>query len=386
MLTTDLTMQVRDFHCNNCGAPLSIPKNSKGKVVCPSCKTECIIEGLVKNSEIQAKENINSGIPLVADSLILHSHVVNILTNSPCMPLDVLEKATVLREEHLCVPAYLYYCNASASFTYEAGNQREHKTAIDLGDRTRVEKETYTEWTQMSSMASTSDTLIASGNREYSSQIQKLYMNYDSNRLIDVEELDFPFDVETCSYNLPQSAAFNEYVKPHMEKILAAKAEESLNGKNYKNLVMGGSNIQKDEIIRIFLGLYHIVYEYNGKQYSVFVTGDGENYICDDAPIDSQRQQILNDKESAKSSMPKKTGLFLALMIICTIAALFTYGITLIGTILFGVFYFKRKKEYNNAQANCQKEIDDFVAQSDSVKNQFLSSGNRLNGVYSDNR
>ena len=50
------TMQVRDFHCNNCGAPLSIPKNSKGKVVCPSCKTECIIEGLVKNSEIQAKE------------------------------------------------------------------------------------------------------------------------------------------------------------------------------------------------------------------------------------------------------------------------------------------------------------------------------------------
>ena len=24
------TMQVRDFHCNNCGAPLSIPKNSKG--------------------------------------------------------------------------------------------------------------------------------------------------------------------------------------------------------------------------------------------------------------------------------------------------------------------------------------------------------------------
>lgn len=382
MSTTDSTMQVRDFHCNNCGAPLSIPKNSKGKVVCPSCKTECVIEGLVKNSEIQAKEDINSGISLAADSLILHEHIVNILSNSPCMPLDVLEKATVLKEEHLCVPAYLYYCNAMAAFTYEAGNQREHKTAIDLGDRTRVEKETYTEWTQMSSTASTSATLIASGNREYSSQIQQLYMHYDPNRLIDVEELDFPFDVETCSYNLPQSAAFNEYVKPYMENILKTKAEESLNGKNYKNLVMGGSNIQKDEIIRIFLGLYHIIYEYNGKQYSVYITGDGEKYICDDAPIDTQRQQILNDKQSAKNSMPKKTGLFLALMIICTIAALFTYGITLIGTILFGVFYFKRKKEYNNAQANCQREIDEFMAQSNNAKQQFLQSGNRLNGIY----
>lgn len=58
--------------------------------------------------------------------------------------------------------------------------------------------------------------------------------------------------------------------------MLAIKAEESLNGKTYKNLVMGGSNIQKDEIIRIFLGLYHIVYEYNGKQHSVYITGDGK--------------------------------------------------------------------------------------------------------------
>ena len=71
-------IRVKDFHCNNCGAALNIPKNSKGKVVCPSCKTECIIEGLVKNAEIQAKENINSGIPLAADKLLLNQCVVNV--------------------------------------------------------------------------------------------------------------------------------------------------------------------------------------------------------------------------------------------------------------------------------------------------------------------
>lgn len=92
--------------------------------------------------------------------------------------------------------------------------------------------------------------------------------------------------------------------------MLAIKAEESLNGKTYKNLVMGGSNIQKDEIIRIFLGLYHIVYEYNGKQHSVYITGDGKNYIYDDAPIDSQRQQLLEEKKSAKNSMPKRQDCF----------------------------------------------------------------------------
>lgn len=337
-------MQVRDFHCNNCGAPLEIPKNSKGKVVCPSCKTQCIIEGLVKNSEIQAKEDINSGIPLSATFSILHEKVVSILTSSPSMPLDILENAIVIKEEHLCIPAYLYYCNGMASFTYDAGNEREHKTAIDLGDKTRVEKERYIEWTQISSMASATATLIASGNREYSSQIQQLYMHYDPNKLIDVEDLEFPFDVETCSYNLPQSAAFNEYIKPYMDELLKEKAVESLKDKNYQNLSMGGANVQKDEIIRIFLGMYHIVYEYNGKQYSIYIDASGTNCIYDDVPIDTNREKTLNDKIAEKNAVPKKTGLLTAGMIICTIAALFTHGITLIGTIVCAVFFFKKEK------------------------------------------
>lgn len=376
-------MQVRDFHCNNCGAPLEIPRNSKGKVICPSCKTECVIEGLVKNAEIQEKENINSGIPLQADGLVLNQHIVNILANSPCMPLDVFEKAVIIKEEHICVPAYLYYCNAMAAFTYEAGNQREHKTAIDLGDRTRVEKEQYTEWTQMSSTVSTTATLLASGNREYSEVIQELYMHLDPNQLIDIEDLDYPFDVQTASYNLPQSAAFNEYVKPYMEKLLEQQAIDSLNGKTYKNISMGGSNIQKDEIIRVFLGLYHIIYEYNGKQYSVYITGDGQNYTTDDVPVDSQRQQIIAEKEAAKNAVKNKHKWFMIGAIICTIAALFTMGITLIGTIVCIVFYVKFKKEYNSAQSVIQQEIDSLVGEAEQAKQQFLQKKQPLNGIYS---
>lgn len=379
-------LQVRDFHCNNCGAPLDIPKNSKGKVVCPSCKTECVIEGLVKNAEIQAKENINSGIPLYTEQTQLNQLLVNILTSSPDMPLDLLEKAVVIKEEHICIPAYLYYCNGMAGFTYEAGNQREHKTAIDLGDRTRVEKEQYTEWTQMSSTASTTATLIASGNKEYSSIVKKLYMTLDSNQLVDIEDLDYPFDVQTMAYNLPQSAAFNEYVKPYMDSLLEQKAIESLNGKTYRNVTMGGSNVQKDEIIRVFLGLYHIVYQYNGKDYSVYVTGDGKNYMYDDVPVDAERQKTLQDKQASMNAVPNKHKWFMIGAIICAIAALFTMGITLIGTVVCIVFYVKFKKEYDSAQAVIQKDIDDFVGQVDSVKQQFMQKGQPLNGIYSINQ
>ena len=41
--------------------------------------------------------------------------------------------------------------------TYDTGNIREHKTAIDLGDKVRVEKERYVEWTQMSGSVSSSE-------------------------------------------------------------------------------------------------------------------------------------------------------------------------------------------------------------------------------------
>lgn len=377
------TMQVRDFHCNNCGAPLEIPKNSKGKVICPSCKTECIIEGLVKNAEIQAKENINSGIPLFADKAQLNQSLVQLFTNSSDRPLDLLEKAVVLKEEHFCVPAYLYYCNGMASFTYEAGNQREHKTAIDLGDKTRVEKEQYTEWTQMSSSASTTATLIASGNREYGSIIKGLYMTLDPNLLVDVEELDYPYDVQTLAYNLPQSAAFNEYVKPYMDDLLEQKAIDSLNGKTYRNITMGGSNVQKDEIIRVFLGLYHIVYQYNGKNYSVYLTGDGRNYMYDDVPIDSERQRALQEKQTSMENLPKERKWLLIVAIVCAVAALFTNGISLIGTVVCIVFYVKSKKDRESKRSAIQSEIDAFVGQVDSAKQIFLQKGQPLNGIYS---
>lgn len=376
-------MQLKDFHCNNCGSPLSIPNNSKGIVVCPSCKTECVIEGLVKNSEIQAKENINSGISINADISTLHTGVIQAITSSMYMPLDALEKTVVTKKEHICIPAYLYYCNGMASFTYEAGNEREHKTAIDRGDYTTVEKERYTEWTQMSSSVSTTATVIASGNREYASIIQNLYMHLDPNTLIDVEDLEFPYDVQTLSYNLPQSAAFNEYVKPYMDQKLKEQVDVSLNGKTYRNVSMGGSSIQKDEIVRIFLGVYRITYVYNGQEYVSYVSGDGQRFINGETPVDPERQRIYEEKMAAMSSVKNKHKYFMIGMIIFTIAALFTMGITLIGTVVCGVFYFKYRKEYKAAQSVYQKELDDMQSETLQTIRNFLDKGQPLHGVFS---
>ena len=110
--------------------------------------------------------------PLAADAGALHERIVKDLTNSPGMPLDLLELVEIVKEEHLCVPAYLFYCDAMGNYTYDAGNIREHKTAIDLGDKVRVEKERYVEWTQMSGSVSSSETLVASGNKQFADVVK----------------------------------------------------------------------------------------------------------------------------------------------------------------------------------------------------------------------
>jgi VIT1/CCC1 family predicted Fe2+/Mn2+ transporter len=400
---------VRDFRCNGCGAPLPIPKNSKGHVKCPSCKTECVIEGLVKNAEMAAKENINSGFPLSASSAALHRKFVSLLIETPNVPLDIFEKAEIIREEHYCVPSYLFYCNGTASYTYEAGNVRQHKTVKDLGDKVRTEWENYMEWTQMSGTANASATVFSSGNRQAAPQIKKLYMFLDPNKLIDFDDLEFPHDVITPDYNLPQSASFNEYIKPHMEKLLKKQAEKALEDKETRDLSMGGSRVDKDETVRVFLGLYRVVFTYGGKEYSVWMTGDGARTFAEELPVDAERQKALEEvkkvREEAKNALKvPKTGclrFFMVFFIIPAIPLLLLLifgpseykGAYAIASLVFLALVFtfgsvrsKKRKKYHakeaEIEAKYEKDMAEIEAQAANVVRQFKEQKKTLRGIY----
>jgi len=130
---TSATVVAKTFCCNSCGTPLKIPKNSKGHVQCPSCRNDCVLDGLVKNAEIAAKENINSGIPLTATPAMLHRQLVSQFYKSPDIPLDIFEKAEIVREEHHCVPAYCFRCTEkSVAYTVFASGSNQFDQVIAL--------------------------------------------------------------------------------------------------------------------------------------------------------------------------------------------------------------------------------------------------------------
>jgi len=395
------TVMVRDFRCNGCGTPLKIPTNSRAPVRCPSCKTECIIERLIQNTEIAAKENINSGIPLTATPDILHRKLVSVLSESPNIPLDVFEGIEVLREEHFCVPAYCFICNGTATFTYDVARIETVKHVKDLGDRVVTEYEDIEQWDNgRSSTASVSRTLFYSGNKEMFKHLLKLYGTLNPMKLVDIEELVFPHDVLTCDFNAPETAAWDK-CKGTIDFLLKKKAEEMLSKQKTRDVQMGGSHIPK-ETQRVFLGVYRIVFAYRGQDFTVWMSGDGENAYHEGLPEDMHRKMALDnrkqsmEREMASIPVPKTGGLTAGMWSCIGVGVLFFFvpmpvsiiGFVLaaVGAVIFGVQRAKKIKPYNAYRASIQEriknDIEAYNAQTSYAVQQFKSQKKALRGIY----
>jgi ribosomal protein L37AE/L43A len=423
------TITARSFRCNGCGESLKIPQNARGVMKCPSCKTECVLDGLIKNEEMAAKENINSGVPLTATASILHRQLISILSKSTNIPLDVFDNVEVVREERYCVPAYCFEYNGDAPFSYEEGKQETRQERGFSGGKETITTIKEVKWHTERGNASVSGTLFVSGNKKTTPYINQMYKKTDHNQLVDFEYLEFPPDVETLEYDLPQLTVFNEHIKPVVDNLLTKEGEKALDGTNYEGYIprggqygvrytrdfkLSGSKIQK-EITRVFLGLYRIVYKYGDQEFSMWVCGDGKKVISDGLPenlYSSERKKLsdtLDEKKQLFSSIPgNKTGFLIFGFIACIAAVAFSiysiiangFGIPflIIGLIsaagagLCGKFFSsvrKKGKEQDAQRAdarieidNAQKAIDDFEAQLPNIIRRFMEQKKALRGIY----
>jgi hypothetical protein len=266
---TVLTITAKSFRCSGCGESLKIPKNTRGVMKCPSCKTECVLDGIIKNAEMAAKENINSGVPLTATAPILHRQLVSFLSKSSNIPLDVFDNAEVIREERYCIPAYCFEYNGEAPFSYEEGKQETRQERGFSGDSETITTIKEVKWHTERGTASVSGTQFVSGNKKMAPYIDKMYLKTDHNQLVDFEYLEFPPDVETLEYDLPQLTVFNERIKPVVDNMLTSEGKKELKGTSYegyiprggqygvrytKDFKLSGSRIQK-EVTRVFFGI-----------------------------------------------------------------------------------------------------------------------------------
>jgi hypothetical protein len=218
-------------------------------------------------------------------------------------------------------------------------------------------------------------------------------------KLVDVEFLDFPNDAIVHEYNIPPIVSFNEYARPHMDALLRSSAEASLKGKAYRDLTMGGGNIQKDNEVRVLLGIYQVVYTCEGKEYSFYATGDGLKVIHDEMPKDTERENIFAEKTKAMEAARTDASITgagclsvffgLAVIVLIFIAAWFEtplYALIsllpIVATILFGIIGSKKKKAKKAVVAALEKDLRKFNSLWTTTIMRFKQEKKGLSGIY----
>ena len=182
-------VSVQAVHCQSCSAPLVLQNNFKGRMVCSYCNSENVVVDVVKNIEIVEKENINSGISLDMQPIALHDKLVEHLSSDVCMPLDIFDKAKVVREQQIYFPAYCFYCTGTLQYVCEVGNERIRQEVHQSKKGASVESYIDIEYTQLSGTANITTTLMAIGSRKSNSTIQNLY--FPQTALTQIEALNY---------------------------------------------------------------------------------------------------------------------------------------------------------------------------------------------------
>ena len=419
------TIMAKNFRCSNCGNSLEIPKNARGQVKCPYCKTECVLDGLIKNAEIAAKGNIVGGIPLSATSAQLHRQLVSFLSESPNVTLDVFEKGEVIREERYCIPAYQFNSSGTMKYSYQTGNPVQKQRREKRFDEWYIVTYTEIDWTRANDTADLDAELFVSGNKAVALQIENLYMFLDPGQCEDIEYLSFPNDVVTYEFDIPENKAYSDYVKPHMEEQLARRVRKNIESiKYYKDMAITGSSIRKDDLKRVFLGLYRVVFKYGGEEFSIWVTGDGsrsywnegfpedmtyKNTLSNQKNILDEKKKNLSEKKKTYKSMPTSNKSICIFFLVISIIAAFVFVthsayefmvISLIVSIICIIslpstsrkgkereekrskFLQEEIKPLESELSNFEEQYKIVEQQSDIAVQQFKSQKKALRGIY----
>lgn len=374
--------KVNSIVCTGCGAPIIVPKIYRRVLTCEYCGTSCVVEGITNNTEILDKENINSGIGFTCSKKSMNATLVNAMSYNNGYPLDIFEKAQIVSIEKYVAPCYLFACNSYATMTYDIGNTRQQNVVKKLGGEYYNKTETFVEYTHMSAIVTSDDLIVAAGNNENAEIIASVYANFDPSRLVDVEHLNIPVDADISGFEIPQMTAFNDKVKQVVDDILERKAKANLAGQDYRNLRIGDSSVNRDEVSRVYLSYYKVTYKYASKEYIIYVSGDGKTCYIGGSPVDNSRLAKLKELQDALKNIPSNHTVFMVLFVVSLLLSCPTAGLMLIPAFIFLFLYYRFKALwYDSAVEEAHNNVKNWYEQQHKVKTDFLESGKMLNGL-----
>ena len=382
-------MSDKVLRCNSCGFTLEASSASQNRIKCPKCGAVNVIE--TPKSETTSdhdSETIVGGVPVTVGGVAIHRSIVSwILQKHAIMPPDVFEELRLTSVERICVPCYLFECNATIRYSYEVGNQRERVRRIgDDHDYT----ERYTEYTHHNDAYEFSGCVLVSENAQFAKPIQSLYEYLTFSDVVDLESLKYPSDVKQQPSNVTFPKAQEE-----VKTIIGNRAQEGvkkiLERTDHKDLqIRNDYHVEYDSTPkRILAPLIHVTFSYKDKTGDFWLTGDAARTQADNPPIDiSYNEQIKQHTRKMHMGCSGCFTILLGLVSIALIAfldstapksaalVLFLLGGLFIG--LGGFLLYRSDKSIKKAQIAIAK----LTQEHNSIYAQFIKGKIPLHGIW----
>jgi hypothetical protein len=284
--------------CEGCGSNIEYSAGDKA-LKCAHCGK--VIE--IAHVEAVAIAGPSLIVPLSVELSALTDAVYEHLASGDLTPDHLLEHATFTKTERFYVPAYDFDGEYSAVWTASFGYDRqEHYTAYE----TRTENG-RTHRVPVTRTKTVTDWRAANGNDSGTFSVR----SYAGRRLIDagsnltslVENMpevehapydaSFTIGVPVEEVSTSSEAAFTDCATPRINQIIDQSVRQHAQGDHQKDWHWKGSVSKR--ATSLLVPVCHAVYEFEGKQFNVWVSGnDTSRMVADPLPVDKRRKLAIS--------------------------------------------------------------------------------------------
>lgn len=280
--------------CIKCGSSLAYSATDQN-LKCQYCGTIAEIPKLEEDSPLGASSIYPLSVEISALTDAVHDH----LASGDLTPDNLLEHATISKTERFYVPAIEFFGNYEAQWTASFGYDRqEHYT----------EYETQTVNGHSRQVAVTKTKTVTDWRPVNGTDTGKFYVTgYAGNRLSNATVDATPLvEIQTANSSVPFDKSYvtgfvQEDFCASEDEVYQSRAKSQVNSiidRNVRNHGQGDhqkdwhwtANISKSSET-VLVPICQAVYEYEGKEYNVWVRGDNASrLIADPLPIDQDRK------------------------------------------------------------------------------------------------
>ena len=366
--------------CSSCGAALDLPEGTLigNRIKCSFCG----VENFIYNEDIST-----GGMNFELNDAGVHRHLIGILSSKDFPPHDIFEEINITKVNKLVIPAYWYEnCTAIGTMLYEQGLE---KKVITYDADNGFEKETKTEWKPMSRAFSTTRDFLLSGNEQYSEVIKKMFINEKKNVIKNADELTFPDDCIEISCDLTEGNIFAGTLRELAESAIDETGRNALE-KDDKQIYtkIEDITVQKGEVKKLSIAVYEIIFDYKGKEYIVYLSGDGSNYFFSELPDDPDIKARIDEKvkemEEIENSK-KRLAMVYAIVILVIVGILLAAAVIgilfLIAAGILAIIYIPKEKERRAKIKAVNDLVDELNAGFSKKRAEFNTNKVAMKGV-----